>query len=151
MIPLHKLTLFIPAQQVSGVSSNYLPTYHTDLFFRISFGKYPVSDIQHYFFLFLMNYSDFCNFGWSRRVEIEYNFFEIFEHFPNGILNFRSVWPSRPPRCSLFICLVFGIRCVWHAALKVVCFDFYPTPITSGIKGSLISKSFSALAQISKK
>ena len=52
MIPLHKLTLFIPAQQVSGVSSNYLPTYHTDLFFRISFGKYPVSGSQHYFFYF---------------------------------------------------------------------------------------------------
>ena len=73
-----------------------------------------------------------------------------FWHFPNGILNFRSVWPSRPPRCSLFICLVYGIRCVWHAALKVVCFDFYPTPITSGIKGDLISESFSALPQISK-
>ena len=77
-------------------------------------------------------------------------FFEVFQYFPNGILKFRSVWPSRPPRCSLFICLVFGIRCVWHAALKVVCFDFYPTPITSGIKAVLISESFSILAQIYK-
>ena len=79
----------------------------------------------------------------------DYNFLK-FSAFSKWNLNFRSVWPSRPPRCSLFICLVYGIRCVWHAALKVVCFDFYPTPITSGNKGGLISESFSTLTQISK-
>ena len=106
--------------------------------------QFQASNIIFYFF----SWRQFCNFGWKDNTI--FLILKFFEHFPNGILNLRSLWTSRPPRCSLFICLVFGISCVWHAALKVVCFDFYPTPITSGIKAGLISESSSTLTQISK-
>ena len=139
MIPLHKLTLFIPAQQVSGVSSNYLPSVPHWSFLKSIIWK--ISSFRHpkLFLIFFMDYGvllkestsqysewlskfeflfthstfleakhsllngrknsnfftlavlgsernyggltfnkrHFCNFGWSRHVERQYNFLKF--------------------------------------------------------------------------